>query len=164
VKRVLAAWAVVVVVASIGTGVMIWRLYQGPGQPEISAFSGGHLTRVGPSLNCEVLDPSKCDPSSEEGELPVTDRHPVQLSVPEAVARAPWYLVLVYDDIADATSTRHPPNSQLAVTIPTVDPQRGRLRQIVVQLKTVVQNQAGDLIGVPHKEWSVQMAWPQPAP
>ena len=118
------------------------------------------MTRVGPSLNCDVLNPANCQPGYEEGELPVTERHPVQLSVPAAVARAPWALLLVYDDPVDTTMRRYRPESRLAVTIPTVDPQRGRLRQIVVQLRTFVQDQAGELIDVPHKEWSVRTVWP----
>ena len=159
-KRVLAALAVVAVVASLGTGVLIWRLHGPAEQVEISAYSHGHLTKVGPSLNCEVRDPTKCQPASEEGELPVTDRHPVQLSVPAVVASAPWWLVLVYDDPVDTTLGRYRPDSRLAVTIPTVDPQRGRLRQFVVQLRTLVQDQTGELIDIPHKEWSVRTVWP----
>ena len=105
---------------SVATGVLVWRLHGEPEPPEISAYSRGHLTRVGPSLNCDVRNPANCQPSFEEGELPVTERHPVQLSVPAAVARAPWVLVLVYDDPVDTTLRRHRPDSRLAVTIPTV--------------------------------------------
>jgi hypothetical protein len=160
VKRVIAALAVVVVVASLATAVLVWRLHGEPEPPEISAYSRGHMTRVGPSLNCDVLNPANCQPGYEEGELPVTERHPVQLSVPAAVAKAPWALVLVYDDPVDTTLRRYRPDTRLAVTIPTVDPARGRLRQIVVQLRTFVQDQAGELIDVPHKEWSVRTVWP----
>jgi hypothetical protein len=45
------------------------------------------------------------------------------------------------------------------VTIPTVDPQRGRLAGVVVQLMTLVQDQEGELHDVPHAEWSVRLAW-----
>jgi hypothetical protein len=164
VKRVVASLAVVVLVASIGTAVLIWRLHSPPEQPEVSMYSQGRLTKVRPSLDCDVLNPTICRPSNEEGELPVTDRHPVQLSVPAAIAKAPWWLVLVYDNPVDTTLGRYRPDTRLAVTIPTVDPARGRLRQIVVQLRTLVRDQAGDEFPVPHAEWSVRTVWPQPAP
>ena len=62
----------------------------------------------------------------------------MQLSVPEAISRAPWRLLQVYEDPANTTATIFRPGSRLAVTIPTVDPQRGRLTGIVVQLLTLV--------------------------
>ena len=55
-KRVLAVLAVVVVVASAATGVLIWRLSQHPPpkHPEISAYADGQLVRVGPYRYCDV--------------------------------------------------------------------------------------------------------------
>lgn len=161
-KRVLTALAVVVLVASVATGVLVWRLsrHPAPKYPEVSAFSNGQLVRVGPSLNCSVKNPTICEPSFDEGELSVTEKHPVQVSIPAAVAKAPWFLVLVYDDPRDTTLTSHRPDTTLAATVPTVDPRRGRLRQIVVQLRTVVQDQEGELVPVPHAEWSVRTVWP----
>ena len=99
-KRVLAALAVVVVVASALTGVLIWRLAQHrpPEHPEISAFSHGHLVRVGPYRYCEVLNPTDCETPRTDAELIVDPRHPVQLSVPPAIAHAPWVLVRSYED------------------------------------------------------------------
>ena len=57
------------------------------------------------------------------------------------------------------TTTFFRPDSRLAVTIPTVDPQRGRLTGIAVQLMTLVVDQAGELHGAPHAEWSVRTVW-----
>jgi hypothetical protein len=86
----------------------------------------------------------------------------VQLSVPEAISRAPWRLVQVYEDPTNATITMFRPGTRLAVTIPTVDPQRGRLTGIVVQLLTLVvdNSQLNDITTVramPHAEWSVRL-------
>lgn len=161
-KRVLAALAVVVVVASIGTGVLVWRLHQEPERPEISAYSHGDTARVGPYRYCEVLNPTDCEVPGAQGELAVDARHPVQLSVPPSIARAPWILLRAYEGSDVIEEFR--PDSRLAVTIPTVDPQRGKLTGIAVQLPTLVRDEAGNEFPVPHAEWSVRTVWPQPAP
>jgi hypothetical protein len=160
VKRLLAALAVVVVVASALTGVLIWRLAEDPQpeHPEISAYSDGQLVRVGPYRFCEVLNPTDCETPRTDGELTVDPRHPVQLSVPPAIARAPWILVRSYEgaDVVDEFR----PDTKLAVTIPTVDPNRGRLFGVAVQLPTLVRDEAGNEFPVPHAEWSVRTVWP----
>ena len=163
-KRVIALLAVVVVVASIGTGVLIWQLVQEPRQehPEISAYSHGQLTRVGPYRYCEVLDLNDCETPETIGELAIDGRHPVQLSVPPAIARAPWLLGRAYEDSDVVEEFR--PDSRLAVTIPTVDPHRGKLIGIVVQLPTLVRDEAGNEFPLSHAEWSIKTVWPQPAP
>jgi hypothetical protein len=159
VNRVLAALSVVVLVTSVLTGVLIWRLAEQPRpeHPEISAYSDGQLVRVGPYRFCEVLNPTDCETPRTDGELTVDPRHPVQLSVPAAIARAPWILVRSYEsaDIVDEFR----PDTKLAVTIPTVDPHRGRLFGVAVQLPTLVRDEAGNEFPVPHAEWSVRTVW-----
>jgi Protein of unknown function (DUF2771) len=81
----------------------------------------------------------------------------VQLSVPDAIYRAPWRLLQVYEDPTNTTSTIFRPSTRFAVTIPPVDPHRGRLVGIVVQLLTLVVDSAGELHDVPHAEWSVRL-------
>jgi hypothetical protein len=159
VKRVVATLAVVVIVASALTGVLIWRMTQQP-RPEhadISAFSLGQLVRVGPYRYCEVLNPTACEVYGQQGELRVDASHPVQLSVPVEISRAPWVLLRVYEG-AEATSEFRP-DTRLAVTIPTVDPHRGKLTGIAVQLPTLVRDEAGNEFPVPHAEWSVRTVW-----
>jgi hypothetical protein len=160
-KLVVSVLAVVVVLASTAAGVGAWFLARehGPQRPEISAYSHGHLTRVGPYLYCKVLDLNDCETPQAQGQLPVNARDPVQLSVPTAIGRAPWRLLRVYEDPANTTTTVFRPNTRLAVTISTVDPQRGRLTGIVVQLMTLVVDTAGELRDVPHAEWSVRTLW-----
>jgi hypothetical protein len=160
VKRVIAALAVVVVVASIGTGVLIWRLHGEPELPEISAYSRGHVTRVGPFRYCNVLNLNDCQEPQTQGELPVTARNPVQLSVPPAIGRARWRLLRFYEDSDEPVVSSFPPNTNLAVTIPTVDPQHGRLEGFGVYLMTLVLDPAGELAPVPHAEWFVRTIQP----
>ena len=52
------------------------------------------------------------------------------------------------------------PDTKLAVTIPTVDPHRGRLTGIAVQLPTLVRDENGNEFPWPHAEWSVATVWP----
>jgi Protein of unknown function (DUF2771) len=167
VKRgVAVALAALVVALSVGAGVGAWLLARRPGpqQPEISAYSHGHLTRVGPYLYCNVLDLNDCQTPQTQGELPFNEHYPVQLSVPQAISRAPWRLLQVYEDPANTATTMFRPGTRFAVTIPSVDPQRGRLTGIVVQLLTLVvdNSQQGDVTtvrAVPHAEWSVRLAF-----
>lgn len=163
-KRVLAALAVVVVVASVATGLLISQLtrHHAPEYPEISAYSRGHLTRVGPYRYCDVLDLTDCQTPQTIGELAVTSRHPVQLSVPPAIARARWTLLRAYEDSDVVEEFR--PDTRLAVTIPTVDARYGKLTGVVIQLPTLVRDEAGNEFRLPHAEWSIEMVWPQPAP
>jgi uncharacterized protein DUF2771 len=158
-RRGAALLAVVVVLLATAAGVGAWLLVRKPGPraPEISAYSHGHLIRVGPYQYCNALNLDDCQTPQTQGQLPASARYPVQLSVPEAISRAPWRLMQVYADPTNTTSTMFRPNSRLAVTIPTVDPQRGQLTGIVVQLLTLVVDQSGELRDVPHAEWSVRL-------
>ncbi|MGV0745293.1 DUF2771 domain-containing protein [Mycolicibacterium sp. XJ870] len=161
-RRTLAILAVVVVLAIAGTAVGLWRLSSGHGEqlPQISAYSHGHLTRVGPFRYCPVLDLNNCQEPRESGELPVTEDNPVQVSVPSAIARAPWRLLRVYENPVDTTVSVYRPETTLAVTVPTVDPQRGRLTGLAVQLLTLVVDQDGEEFALPHAEWSISTVWP----
>jgi Protein of unknown function (DUF2771) len=155
------ALLVTVVVLAAAAGVGTWLLVREHGavHPEISAYSHGHLTRVGPYRYCSVLDLTDCQNSQTQGELRVNSQDPVQLSVPTSIGRAPWWLLRVYEDSVIPATTFYRPGDRLAVTIATVDPQHGRLTGIAVQLMTLVVDRSGELQGVPHAEWSVRTVW-----
>ena len=157
-----AVLAVVALLASSGTAALLWHLTRDaePQHPQISAYSRGHLTRVGPYRYCEVLNLNDCSTPETQGELQVNERDPVQLSVAAAIAQAPWRLLRVYENPRDTTMTVFRPDTRLAVTIATVDPQRGRLTGLAVQLLTLVLDPAGELQEVPHAEWSIRTLWP----
>jgi uncharacterized protein DUF2771 len=162
VRKGLAALAVVAVLASLITGVLIWRLTRTPppAHPEISAYTHGQLVRVGPYRYCDKLNPTICDNPKSMGQLGVTSRNPVQLSVPTAIYQAPWVLLRVYEGDDNTIVETFKPKSARAVTIPTVDPKRGRLTGIAVELPTLVRDEAGNEFPVPHAEWSVSTVWP----
>jgi hypothetical protein len=163
VKRSVAVLlAVVVVVLAAGAGVGAWFLARKPGphRPEITVYSHGHMTRVGPYMYCNVLDVNDCQNPETEGELRVGAQYPVQLSVPEAISRAPWLLRQQYGDPDNSAITYFPPGTRLAATIPTLDPLRGRLTGIVVQLLTLVPDRSsGEQRPFPHAEWSVRLVY-----
>lgn len=157
---VLLAVLVVVTAALAGFGTWWFTRAEEPTPPQISVYSKGHLTRTGPYLYCSVLDLDECLLTEARGALAVDARHPVQLGVDNAIGRAPWRLLRLYDDPDESTSKMYPPGSTLAVTVPTVDPQRGPLRGLVVQLLTlVVDADTGEQFAVPHAEWAVGMRW-----
>ena len=160
-KKGLAVLATVAVVASAATGVLIWRLSRNPPpeHPEISAYTRGQLVRVGPYRYCNVRDLNDCDVPKSMGELVVTSRNPVQLSVPLAISKAPWVLLRAYEGPDDAVVEKFAPNTTRAVTIPTVDPRRGRLTGIAVELPTWVRDEQGNEFPLPHAEWSVSTVW-----
>lgn len=161
-RTIAAATAAAVVLASAGAGAAAWALVRdegGHGLPEISAFTGGQLTRVGPFLYCNVLDLNDCATPQSQGELRVTERNRVQLAVPEAIAAAPWRLVVVYEDTDNTTISTFRPDSRLSATIPTVDPQRGRATGLAVQLLTLVTDGSDEIREVPHAEWSIRFVW-----
>lgn len=159
VRRWLAMAVVVLVAVGAGVGAGLLAQKASPRFPEISVYAHGHTERVGPYMFCNVLNLNECQNPRTQGQLRVTARSPVQLSVPEEIARAPWHLLRIYDDVRDSTVTLYRPNSRLAVTIPTADPHRGRLVGVVVQLSTLVLDAAGELREVPHAEWSVRIVW-----
>lgn len=157
---VLVTVLVVLTAALAGFGTWWFTRDSEPTPPQISAYSNGRLTHAGPYLYCDVLDLNECLVSEAQGTLRVDGRHPVQLSVDATIGRAPWRLLRLYDDPADSADQMFAPGSTVAVTVPTVDPQRGALRGLVVQLLTLVVDQAtGEKFAVPHAEWAVGMQW-----
>ena len=94
----------------------------------------GTTVRVNPYLFCNVVDLNDCVKGGVQGELSVGGRYPVQLSVPARIGDAPWRLLQVYSDDKDTVATAYHPGTRLAVTVPTVDPRRGRMMGLVVQL------------------------------
>jgi hypothetical protein len=160
-KRIVAMLVTVALVASAGTGVLVWWMARNHGStfPQISAYSNGQLTHVGPYLYCPVLDLDNCAAPGVRGELTVNSRHPVQLSVPEQIARAPWVLRLAYEDSPLLQTKWIRPDTRMALTIPTLDPNHGRLLGFAVQLLTMVRDSDGNEGPIPHAEWSVRTNW-----
>ena len=155
-----ALLAVVVVLLAAAAGVGAWLLVRKPGpqRPEISAYSHGHLIRVGPYQYCNALNLDDCQTPQAQGRA-ARRVHAIRCSsrYPKPFRGHRGGCCRCMTDPTNTTSTLFRPNSRLAVTIPTVDPQRGRLTGIVVQLLTLVVDRSGELREVPHAEWSVRL-------
>ena len=151
---------VTVVLAAAGAGVLAWLAVRPDGTlyPQISAYTRGQLARVGPFAYCDPRFES-CVRPENVGELTVDSANVVQLSVPEAIGYAPWRLLVIRE--GGFTEAIYRPKARLAVTIPTVEPQQGKLEKIVVQLPTVVQDETGELHETYHAEWTVETHWPE---
>ncbi len=160
--RGVAILVALTVLSAAGTGYFVWRSMsadRGPHHPEISAYTRGQLVRVGPYRFCDVYDITDCDESGASGRLRVDPRDQIQLSVPTDIARAPWVLLRSYEDGGPEAVEEFRPESRLAVTIPPVDPRRGKLTGFAVMLPTLVRDEAGNEFPWPHAEWSIETVW-----
>lgn len=159
-RRIVTLLATVAVLAAAATGLLIWRLTRTPAaeHPEISAYTHGQLVSVGPYQYCDVIEVTDCEIPRTVGELVVSSRDPVQLSVPAAIAKAPWMLIRAYEG-SDSVVEEFRPGTRLVVTIPTVDPHHGRLTGIAVQLPTLVRDEENNEHPWAHAEWSVRTIW-----
>lgn len=153
--------AALVLLAAAGAGIGAWALTRphSAALPQISVYSHGTTVQVDPYLYCNVVNLDDCVKPGVQGQLAVSARHPVQLSVPARISQAPWRLLRVYEDDKKTVESAFRPGTQLAVTVPTIDPQRGRIVGLVVQLITLVKDQNGELHDLPHAEWSVKLDW-----
>ena len=153
--------AALVVLTAVGAGVGAWALTRRHGDvlPQVSVYSHGTTVRVDPYLYCNVVNLDDCVKPGVQGQLSVSGRYPVQLSVPSRISAAPWRLIRVFEDEDKTVESAFRPGTQTAVTVPTADPQRGKLVGLVVQLITLVKDQNGELHDLPHAEWSVKLNW-----
>ncbi|MCV7430592.1 DUF2771 domain-containing protein [Mycolicibacterium bacteremicum] len=160
-KRGLAILAVVALLATAGTVALVWQLSKEPHSsfPRISAYSHGETVRIGPYFYCNVENLDDCENPETTGELTITTRSAVQLAVEPAIAKAPWWLARTYEGADAAIVQEFRPDTTTAVTIPPVDALYGRLTGLVVQLPTLVRDEAGNEFPLPHAEWSVRTVW-----
>lgn len=159
-NRILAAiLAVAIVLSGAGAGLTLWFLTRNVASPlpQISAFSHGETTRIGPYFHCSAADLTDCVSPQTIGQVPVVADEPVQLSVSEPIGSAVWGLRTVYEDPRNDTEIVMEPGT-LAATIPSVDAVRGRLTGVVVQVPIRVMAPEGEVILV-RAEWSVRTVW-----
>lgn len=160
-RRAVVVLAVVGVLFVVVVPVGIWLMVrcQPKPLPEISAYSNGHLTRVGPYTYCKVLNLNDCAEPGTIGVLPVTARSTVHLSVDTAIGRGLWSVLRLYDNPKDNGEDKFRPGT-LAATIPTVGSAGGRLDQLEIHLWTRARTPSGEELFVAHGVWSVRIVWP----
>ncbi|GAA2337730.1 DUF2771 family protein [Saccharopolyspora halophila] len=108
-----------------------------PSDPEVTFYSHGNSVEVKPAQYCDPTgqDCSK-PPADPAGELRMTGRDPLQISVPNEVASTPWQVAFIYRDIAgnevESRSEVFPPDTRHAYTL-HLPPDAARIEHVEVQ-------------------------------
>ena len=136
--------AVVVVLAGVLTAAAVTLLPGGtPENPQLTAYSDGEAISVPPTLYCDVGITS-CEVGATAS-LPVPAGGVLQVSLPSAIAEAPWRLLTVFT-LADGTQRTqadfYRPGDRIAVTVGSTDPGE-QLSGIEVQLPSSVLDSDG---------------------
>ena len=136
--------AVVVVLAGVLTAAAVVLLPGGtPESPQLTAYSDGEVVSVPPTLYCDVGITS-CEVGATAS-LPVPAGRVLQVSLPSAIAEAPWRLLTVVT-LADGTQRTDArffrPGERIAVTVGSTDPTE-QLSGIEVQLPSSVLDADG---------------------
>ncbi|WP_092927785.1 DUF2771 family protein [Actinopolyspora alba] len=132
-----------------------------PDEPGVTFYSHGESVRVPPVQYCERLARQCGEPAPEAaGELPMPAGYPLQISVPDEVASAPWQVVFTYlsdsgERLRGRSGVMSGEDEQHAYTLQL--PEDGaRLDQVEVQrYGTVSVNQTGQLQFVIGGTWVV---------
>ncbi|MHA6802199.1 DUF2771 family protein [Salinifilum ghardaiensis] len=127
----LLATAVVVLAAGCGA----------PGKPEVTFYSHGESVAAAPTQHCEPRGGDcSSDPEAAE-QLRVPPGEPVQISVPQEVAEAPWQVAFVYRGTdgaeVDQRSPVFAPGERHAYTL-RLPPGAAQLEHVEVQRYSAV--------------------------
>lgn len=105
-----------------------------PEDPEVTFYADGEAVRTGPIQYCDV-DVLECQAHPDAAaRLAVRPGSPVQISVPDSVAEAPWQVVFRYrdgDEPVEGRSGLFPADERLAYTLEV--PDGGQLEALEVQ-------------------------------
>lgn len=157
-KKLLAiGTAGLVIVAAAFVALLVVLIRQAPPHiPTITAFADGETVEVEPYLYCPV-DAPLCESQGVSSLVPVSEGHPLQLSLPTEITSAPWIVAAVYagDDIVEV-DTLYPPDEKLALTVPPIDADGRELLGVEIRLPSGiidVDTQQEEIIS--HAIWSI---------
>ncbi|MFC9892637.1 DUF2771 domain-containing protein [Nocardia sp. NPDC127579] len=184
-RTIIALLAAVTLVVGVAfVGVLYVAIRDAPKQaPKLTAYAHGKTVDVVPFAycavsmrDCQVLPQQPEDvvatvfeglPCAAAGcekgrtaELEVPPGYPLQLSLPDAVADAPWVAQLVYatedgQPVGKVVSHNNYPAGARAITIDSRPLPELRLIGVELQLPILAKNQAGREFYVPHAAWSI---------
>jgi hypothetical protein len=122
-----------------------------PAEPQVTFFSHGQSVEVDAARYCDPTGADCAPPTTNPvGRLPVPPGSPLQISVPQQVAAAPWQVAFVYRGVnGEEVGGKTPvfaPNKQYAYTL-RLPPDGARFEHIEVQRFSAVLS-AGDEGGV----------------
>lgn len=182
--------ALLVFVAAVAAVVTIAVRHADQPEPAVTAYAHGKSVTVQPFMYCTVRSENNqlkfddCDNSQSISNLNVPPGSPLQLSLPNEIADAPWRMAIVYalpngqaaqstiwyrDQVEKACQVPSPlaaepanPAESLkdcrALTIETPADPRLRLAGIELQLPVPARDESGQEGYVPHAIWSIRTA------
>lgn len=119
-----------------------------PSDPQVTFYSHGNAVEVRPAQYCDPTG-QECSkpPADPAGELRMTGREPLQISVPDEVASTPWQVAFVYRDLAgkevESRVAVFPPNTRHAYTL-HLPPDAKRIEHVEVQQYSAVLTQGSN--------------------
>ncbi|MCP9621234.1 DUF2771 domain-containing protein [Nocardia otitidiscaviarum] len=179
----LVAAALLVFVAAVATVVALAVRNADEPKPAITAYAHGRTVTVEPFMYCSVqmadclvlpkdgetqlpvaLDcPADSDcRTGEFADLEVPGGYPLQLSLPQSIARSPWVAVAYYElpdgaIMPQRISHRDFDEGTVAITIPSAE--RLPLLGVEVQLPILARDTTtGEEGYIPHAAWSIRTA------
>lgn len=188
-KLAVALGAVGLVVALAVAGVLWWRSSNAEdtaARPTVTVVSAGETTVVQPLRYCDLTklreaflsiseweatgektleeDPEglfaeTCETTEEPAMITVEEGSPVELTLPTAIADAPWSMLTMYQGAAgdeDGGIEVFRPGQQSEVTVPAADEAGRRLTVIEVRLPAgIIDPETGEEDFISHATWAI---------
>ncbi|MBF6413697.1 DUF2771 domain-containing protein [Nocardia cyriacigeorgica] len=129
--------------------------------PEITAYAHGRTVTVAPFMYCTVrMEDCRY---GETVSLEVPPGYPLQLSLPNEIAEAPWLIQQVYalpsgEEIAKVRRHTEFPDGVRAITVESQPEPDLRLVGVEMQLPILARDETGAEFYVPHAAWSIRTA------
>jgi len=165
----LAVAAVLVVIVAVAVVVTVAVQHATKRDPALTAYAHGKTVTVAPYRYCTVAGLAetgqlslKCHESDLTVPVNVPAGYPLQISLPEKLANAPWIMMAEYvlpngrTAIRDVKTYRDFKPGTLAVTVPS----RPNLRLIGVELQLEIpaRDETGRQFFEPYQAWSIKTA------
>ena len=151
---ILGALLVVVAVAFGAVMIVLVRAAP-PAEPTITAYSYGRAGPVPPLRYCSI-DLTACSTGATV-DLEVPAGQPLQLSLPDAIAAAPWHLITVHQRADGTVVTTDRQYRTGEATAVTVESSRDlQLNGVEIQLPSAAVDRAG--LPIARAVWSIKTA------
>lgn len=161
-RLLLIGAALLVLAVAVGTIVAIVVGLRGNHSepPRLTAYADGRTVTVPPYRYCPVQEPLCVTEQGPTVDVPVRDKHPLQLSVPKEVADAPWLLASFYDAgsaLVEYDQWFDSGQAPSAVTVAPIDAQGRPLVGVEVRLPAgIIDSQTMQETIVSHAVWSIK--------
>ncbi len=166
----LAAAGVLVVIVAVAAVVTVAVRGATTPDPTLTVYAHGKSATVAPYRYCTVAgiaDTGQLNLKCRESDVTVPLQpagNPVQISLPEKIANAPWIMVREYvfpdnrTTIRDVKTYRDFKPGTLALTVPSRPTPDLRLVGIELQLVLPARDESGRQFFTPYQAWSIRTA------